>query len=432
MTFRKSNGVASKRYICGMTLWASQTSAAWREVRILNIEFFRKDLSEATSSLSLNVVNSRNTTILLWWICLHNGRISMFPVFARCACAQQKTYAPFYMLLSREKSVSWHWRSGLSVHVTPLRHRTVEVDKEWRHCGSTGRPWKAQGSPFSRFNAVTTREDLLNCVKIELRMYNQSMLNHWKTCRNDLMYEMTFKEHKTKMLNQPVGRAGCAINLAKATGQNTRVLVFKSGLPEWKLKTVRKSPKQWHEKCWKCQFVKSESEVCKDKLPWRQKKLLQYEIFYVWIRWTHCRRFNLFGQAFLKCLRLWSVLSILHSHISGLCRTVREGCEGFVQILGGHCKPDIRHVRRMTRASLDCNLSSFSCRRFCCRQLFGSPTLTGSPFVGTRTNAGASIWICGPFRSPVKASWCIALDDFLQEKGEKGFKDSRWFNSKKI
>ena len=34
--------------------------------------------------------------------------------------------------------------------------------------------------------------------------------------------------NKTKMLNQPVGRAGCAINLAKATGQNTQVLVFKS------------------------------------------------------------------------------------------------------------------------------------------------------------------------------------------------------------
>ena len=151
--------------IYGMTLWASQASAAWREVSILNIEFFRKVLSEAMSSLSLNVVNSRNTTILLWRICLHNGRISMFPAFARCACAQQKTYAPFYRLLSREKSVSWHWHSGLSVHVTPLRHRTVEVDKEWRHCGSTGHPWKAQGSPFSRFNAVTTREDILNSLK---------------------------------------------------------------------------------------------------------------------------------------------------------------------------------------------------------------------------------------------------------------------------
>ena len=173
MTLRKSNGVASKRYIRydSVTLWASQTSAAWREVNILNIEFFRKVLSEAKSSLSLNVVNSRNTTILLWRICLHNGRISMFPA-SRCACAQQKTYAPFYRLyrlLSREKSVkivSWHWHSGLSVHVAPLRHRTVEVDKEWRHCGSTGHPWKAQGSPFSRFNAVTTREDILNIFEL--------------------------------------------------------------------------------------------------------------------------------------------------------------------------------------------------------------------------------------------------------------------------
>lgn len=92
-------------------------------------------------------------------------------------------------------------------------------------------------------------------------------------------------QNKTKMLNQPVGRAGCAINLAKATGQNTRVLVFKSTVTwaarmkaensaEKSKAQTRKGEKQWHEKCWKCQFVKSESEVCKDKLPWRQKKLL--------------------------------------------------------------------------------------------------------------------------------------------------------------
>ena len=65
----------------------------------------------------------------------------------------------------------------------------------------------------------------------------------------------------------------------------------------------------------------------------------------------------------------------------------------------------------------------FSCRRFFCRQLFGSPALTGSPFVGTRTNAGASIWICGPFRSPVKASWWIAFHDFCKKKVKK---DSRF------
>ena len=120
-------------------LWLCDNEASTRPVYLDHLRI------TSAAGLSLNVVNARDTTVLLWRECLQTKLDLIAKAQEDCEQNREENYA-FHVFFCLASAYFLHHLAFPQItqlsQAQPLHHRTVEGDTEWIRCGSEGHHWR--------------------------------------------------------------------------------------------------------------------------------------------------------------------------------------------------------------------------------------------------------------------------------------------------